>query len=83
VLDRELLAPATGAPNVQIWVFNAVIVIKPASMQNGGSRSYARSRLVTLGERLPGSFPVNYKVQERSCDPGTRDDRAERCPLPP
>jgi len=33
VLDRELLAPATGAPNVQIWVFNAVIVIKPASMQ--------------------------------------------------
>jgi hypothetical protein len=34
VLDRELLAPATGAPNVQIWVFNAVIVIKPASMQN-------------------------------------------------
>jgi len=39
VLDRELLAPATGAPNVQIWVFNAVIVIKPASMQNGG---YAR-----------------------------------------
>jgi len=39
VPDRELLAPATGAPNVQIWVFNAVIVIKPASMQNGG---YAR-----------------------------------------
>jgi len=39
VLDRESLAPATGAPNVQIWVFNAVIVIKPASMQNGG---YAR-----------------------------------------
>jgi hypothetical protein len=36
VLDRELLAPATGAPNVQIWVFNAVIVIKPASMHNGG-----------------------------------------------
>jgi len=36
VLDRELLAPATGAPNVQIWVFNAVIVIKPASMQNSG-----------------------------------------------
>jgi len=41
VLDRELLAPATGAPNVQIWVFNAVIVIKPASMQNGGSRAMA------------------------------------------
>jgi hypothetical protein len=37
VLDRELLAPATGAPNVQIWVCNAVIVIKPASMQNGRS----------------------------------------------
>jgi len=36
VLDRELLAPATGAPNVQIWVFTAVIVIKPASMHNGG-----------------------------------------------
>jgi len=39
VPDRELLAPATGAPNVQIWVFNAVIVIKPASMQNGGYRT--------------------------------------------
>jgi hypothetical protein len=37
VPGRELLAPATGAPNVQIWVCNAVIVIKPASMQNGGS----------------------------------------------
>jgi hypothetical protein len=36
VPGRELLAPATGAPNVQIWVCNAVIVIKPASMQNGG-----------------------------------------------
>ena len=37
VPGRELLAPATGAPNVQIWVFNAVIVIKPASMQIGGA----------------------------------------------
>jgi hypothetical protein len=37
VPGRELLAPATGAPNVQIWVCNAVIVIKPASMQKGGS----------------------------------------------
>jgi hypothetical protein len=36
VPGRELLAPATGAPNVQIWVCNAVIVIKPASMQNEG-----------------------------------------------
>jgi hypothetical protein len=37
VPGRELLAPATGAPNVQIWVCNAVIVIKPASMQLGGT----------------------------------------------
>ena len=38
---------------------------------NGGSRSYARSRLVTLGERLPGRFPVQCKIQKRSYDPGT------------
>jgi hypothetical protein len=36
---------------------------------NGGSRSYARVRLVTLGERLPGSFPVQCKIQKRSYDP--------------
>jgi hypothetical protein len=36
---------------------------------NGGSRSYVRSRMVTLGERLPGSFPVQRKLQERSDDP--------------
>jgi hypothetical protein len=36
VSGRELLAPATGAPNVQIWVFNAVIVITPASMRTAG-----------------------------------------------
>jgi len=34
--------------------------------RNGGSRSYARSRLVTLDERLPGSFPLQYKIQKRS-----------------
>jgi hypothetical protein len=28
-----------------------------------GSRSYARARMVTLGERLLGSFPVQYKIQ--------------------
>jgi hypothetical protein len=37
--------------------------------QLGGSRRYARSRVVTLGERLLGSFPVQCKLQERSCDP--------------
>jgi hypothetical protein len=43
----------------------------------GGSRSFARARLVTLGERLPGSFSVQCKIQKRSDDPGTRDDQAE------
>jgi hypothetical protein len=43
----------------------------------GGSRSFARARLVTLGERLPGSFSVRCKIQKRSDDPGTRDDQAE------
>jgi hypothetical protein len=43
----------------------------------GGSRSYACSRLVTLGERLPGGFPVRCKIQEGSCDPRAGDDRAE------
>jgi hypothetical protein len=28
-----------------------------------GSRSYARARLVTLGERLLGGFPVQCKIQ--------------------
>ena len=37
--------------------------------RKGGSRNYARSRLVTLGERLPGSLPVQCKIQERSHDP--------------
>jgi len=50
VPGRELLAPATGAPNVQIWVFNAVIVIKPASMQNGGSARATKSGPITLRE---------------------------------
>jgi hypothetical protein len=48
VPGRELLAPATGAPNVQIWVFNAVIVIKPASMQTAGIRVLASSTTITL-----------------------------------
>jgi hypothetical protein len=32
-------------------------------MHNGGSRSYGRARMVTLGERLSGGFPVQYKIQ--------------------
>jgi len=44
VPGRESPAPATGAPDVQIWVCNAVIVIKPASIQNGGAARVARSR---------------------------------------
>jgi hypothetical protein len=34
----------------------------------GGSRSFARARLVTLGERLPSSFSVQCKIQKRSDD---------------
>jgi hypothetical protein len=41
----------------------------PACAQTGGSRSYVRSRMVTLVGRLPGSFPVQRKLQERSDDP--------------
>jgi hypothetical protein len=33
--------------------------------------------LVTLGERLLGSFSVQCKIQKRADDPGTRDDQAE------
>jgi len=44
---------------------------------DSGSRSFARARLVTLGERLPGSFSVQCKIQKRSDDPGTRDGQAE------
>jgi hypothetical protein len=40
----------------------------PACARTGGSRSYVRSRMVTLGERLPGSFPVQRKLQEWSDD---------------
>lgn len=32
--------------------------------QIGGSRSYARSRMVTLGDRRPGSSPVQCKIQK-------------------
>jgi len=53
VPGRELLAPATGAPNVQIWVCNAVIVIKPASMQTGGSLAPAARVLTTICDRRP------------------------------
>jgi len=53
VPGRELLAPATGALNVQIWVFNAVIVIKPASMQTGGSLAPAARVLTTICDRRP------------------------------
>jgi len=35
----------------------------------GASRSDARARLVTLGERLPDSFPVRGKIQS---DPAIR-----------
>jgi hypothetical protein len=38
-------------------------VINCGREQNGGSRSYARARMVTLGERLLGGFPVQYKIQ--------------------
>jgi hypothetical protein len=41
----------------------------PTQRQIGGSRSFARARLVTLNERLPGTFPVQCKVQKRSGDP--------------
>jgi hypothetical protein len=41
----------------------------PACAQTDGSRSYVRSRMVTLVGRLPGSFPVRRKLQERSDDP--------------
>jgi hypothetical protein len=76
VPGRELLAPATGAPNVQIWVFNAVIVIKPASMQNGGAarsdqvrcRSHTVIGLCSAGQ-CPGAWVLCWQAGWVSADP--------------
>jgi hypothetical protein len=58
-----------GRQDIRIWMASMLTSMSKAAAQSGGSRSYARSRLVTLSDRLPGSFPVHSKVQERSCDP--------------
>jgi len=76
VPGRELLAPATGAPNVQIWVFNAVIVIKPASMQNGGyfspGRELGRIRNVN-GQRRHSCAKRRIFAPDPLSDPGCDD----------
>jgi hypothetical protein len=75
VLDRELLAPATAAPNVQIWVFNGVIVIKPASMQLGGDaraiqgRDSATHRYYRPGRPSPGCPVTMWRDDDRSVRP--------------
>jgi hypothetical protein len=66
-----------GAQSDLIGVPEPMSIEAVLAAPNGGSRSYARPRLVTLGEGLPGGFPVHCEVQGRSYDPGTRDDRAE------
>jgi len=65
-LDVLVAGPPQNSRSVQVA---PVIAVAGDRRHIGGSRSYAGSRLVTLGEWLPGSFPVHSKVQERSRDP--------------
>jgi hypothetical protein len=71
--DRASVQPAdhTGASaqNNQICVPQSATPVGNDLRQIGGSRNFARARLVTLGERLPGTFPVQCKIQKRSHDP--------------
>jgi len=69
-VGRSPLSCASGWPqNIQFGVGRLGRLSDRVVEHNGSSRSEARARLVTLGERLLGSFPVQGKIQS---DPAIR-----------